>query len=130
MLMEACAPMTTERWEDGYPPAFRSYLLDQWPRGKDWVPPKRVEGSSLGPRIWWTMTESRHDGGVPALLDGFVEAMDRGRQHDVLRDAGELFTATSDEVAAVIAQLRGSGNRATRHRFNVLHYFQYREIHP
>lgn len=121
--------MTYEDWENGYPPAFRAYLLDQWPRGLDWVPPRPVTGSSLT-GTWWKMHEPRHDGGIPPLLDGFVRQMDRGRQADELRHRGEMFTATADEVAAIIEQLRSSVNKTTKGRFAILRFFQFREIHP
>lgn len=123
--MSACttleaARMTTQTpgddWDRGFPPAFRAYLLDLWPQGRDWVPPENVAGSSLGPRIWWQMHETRRDGGAPPLLDGFLEAMDKGRQGDELRARGEHFAATGQEVGAVIQQLRESGNKATRDR--------------
>lgn len=112
-----------------YPRAFKPYLIERWPLGKDWVPPLIPAGSSLT-RDYTRLHAARHDGGIPPLLASFVRDLDRGTQGLILKARGESFTASAEVVAGVIAQLRSSDNRETRERLAVLHFFQWREVHP
>lgn len=118
-----------DRDDERYPPGFRSYLIADWPLRRDWIPGRLPDRSGLrrGGRFY-QLHEKRRDGGVPPLLKSFMGDLDKWAQPRAEHAAGHACSAY--DVGLVVAQLKATANRETRQKMAVLHFFQYREIHP
>lgn len=125
--LEAAMHEPEDRDDERYPPGFRSYLLADWPLRRDWIPGRLPTKSGLR-REYFQMHEKRRDGGVPPLLKSFMDDLDKWAQPRAAAAAGHACTA--HDVGLVLAQLRASALRETRQKMAVLHFFQFREIHP